>query len=157
MVAHHQSGQHQAGMIAHVQPQSRREEDLMTTLEYLHPEGLFKGKVPLSPAVKSGKFVFVSGTPAFDAAGTLMLGNFSAQMKQVMENIACILTSAGAGWDRVVKMNVMLIRREDFDEMNRVYATYFSEGNFPARTSTIVAALPQPGFLLEIECVAMLK
>ncbi|WP_408968289.1 RidA family protein [Paraburkholderia sp. BL6669N2] len=26
------------------------------------------------------------------------------------------------GWDRVVKVTVLLVRREDFKEMNRIYA-----------------------------------
>ena len=51
----------------------------------------------------------------------------------------------------------MLTWREDFAEMNRIYATYFPTGNFPARTTAIMFALPQPDFLLEIECEAVLE
>ena len=32
--------------------------------------------VPVAPAVKVGKFVFVSGTPGFDSAGKLAVGDF---------------------------------------------------------------------------------
>ncbi len=113
--------------------------------------------VPVSPAVRVGKLVFVSGTPAFDAAGKLAVGDFPAQMKQAMENVTAVLKSAGAGWDRVVKVNVILIRREDFAEMNRIYTGYFPGGHYPARTTTVVSALPQPDFLLEIECEAVLE
>jgi 2-iminobutanoate/2-iminopropanoate deaminase len=38
--------------------------------------------VPVSPSVRAGKFVFVSGTPGFDKEGRLAVGDFSAQMKQ---------------------------------------------------------------------------
>jgi reactive intermediate/imine deaminase len=113
--------------------------------------------VPVSPAVRVGKVVFVSGTPAFDATGKLAVGDFPAQMKQAMENVTAVLKSAGAGWDRVAKVNVILIRREDFPEMNRIYAGYFPDGHYPARTTTVVSALPQPDFLLEIECEAVLE
>ncbi len=129
----------------------------MTSLEYIHPEGMFKGNVPLSLAVKVGQHLFVSGIPAFDTEGMLAIGNFTAQMNQVMENITRVLAASGAGWDRVAKMNVMLTRREDFAEMNRIYATYFPLGKFPARTTTILVSLPQPDFLLEIECEAILR
>ena len=44
---------------------------------------------------------------------------------------------------------------EDFKEMNRIYAAHFQAGRYPART-TAVTALPNPDFLLEIECVAAL-
>ena len=111
--------------------------------------------IPVSQAVKVAKFVFVSGTPAFDGSGKLAVGDFPAQMKQVMDNMTAILKASGAGWDRVVKTNVLLMRPGDFAEMNRIYATYFADGKYPARTTVIVAGLPHPDFLLEIECEAL--
>lgn len=113
--------------------------------------------MPVSQAVKAGELVFVSGTPAFDANGKLAVGVFPAQMKQVMENIAAVLKAAGTNWDRVVKTNVLLIRSGDFAVMSRIYATYFPDGRFPARTTSVVAGLPHPDFLLEIECEAVLR
>jgi len=53
-------------------------------------------------------------------------------------------------------VRVMLTRREDFAEMNRIYSTYFPSGNYPARTGIVVDALPSPDFLLEIERQAVL-
>jgi 2-iminobutanoate/2-iminopropanoate deaminase len=112
--------------------------------------------IPVSSAVKVGKLLFLSGTPAYKD-GKLAIGDFSAQMKQVMENISNTLKSAGTGWDRVVKTNVMLTRSADFDAMNSIYATYFPDGKYPARTTVVVAGLPSPDFLLEIECQAILE
>jgi 2-iminobutanoate/2-iminopropanoate deaminase len=109
--------------------------------------------IPVSSAVKVGNFIFVSGTPAYKD-GKIAIGDFPAQMKQVMENIAGTLKLAGTSLDRVVKTNVMLTHSGDFDEMNRIYATYFTEGKYPARTTVVVAGLPSPDFLLEIECEA---
>jgi 2-iminobutanoate/2-iminopropanoate deaminase len=112
--------------------------------------------IPVSSAVKVGKLVFVSGTPGYKD-GKLAIGDFPAQMKQVMDNIANTLKAAGIGLDRVVKTNVMLTRSADFDAMNSIYATYFPDGKYPARTTVVVAGLPSPDFLLEIECEAMLE
>ena len=125
-------------------------------LDYVFPEGQHRVAAPLSPAVKAGNMIFVSGIPAYDAAGKLAVGDFPAQMRQTMANIAGILAAAGAAWDRVAKVNVLLTRREDFPEMNRIYAEHFPEGKYPARTTAIVYSLPRPDFLLEIECVAVL-
>ena len=111
---------------------------------------------PFSPAVKVGKLVYVSGIPAFDKQGKLAIGDFPAQMKQVMQTITEILKASGADWSHVVKTNVFLARREDFGEMNNIYKTYFPSGKYPART-TVIATLPHPDFLLEIECVATLE
>ena len=113
--------------------------------------------VPVSQAVKAGKFIFVSGTPAFDSNGKLAVGDFPAQMKQVMENMTTVLQAAGTSWPRVVKTNVLLVRSSDFAEMNRTYASYYPDGKFPARTTVVVAGLPHPDFLLEIECEALLE
>ena len=73
--------------------------------------------IPVSSAVKVGKSVFVSGMPAFDASGKLAVGDFPAQMKQVMENLTNVLKAAGTDWSRVVKTNVLLMRAGDFAEM----------------------------------------
>jgi 2-iminobutanoate/2-iminopropanoate deaminase len=111
------------------------------------------GRVPLSPAVKTGNLVFVSGTPAYFGNRQIARGDFPAQMHQVIKNIQAALAAAGSSLDRVVKMNVILVRKSDWDDMNRIYREYFTEGFYPART-TIVCDLANPDFLLEIECVA---
>jgi len=113
--------------------------------------------IPVSSAVKVGKTVFVSGMPAFDNSGKLAVGDFPAQMKQVMDNLTRVLNAAGTDWSRVVKTNVLLMRASDFAEMNRIYGSYFPEGRYPARTTSVVAGLPHPDFLLEIECEALLE
>ena len=113
--------------------------------------------IPVSSAVKVGKSLYVSGMPAFDSGGKLAVGDFPAQMKQVMENLTRVLKESGTDWDRVVKTHVYLIRAGDFSEMNRIYGSYFASGKFPARTTLIVSALPHPDFLLEIECEALIE
>jgi 2-iminobutanoate/2-iminopropanoate deaminase len=112
-----------------------------------------KPRVPLSPAVKIGNLLFVSGSTPFTVDYEIARGNFPAQMHQVMENLKTILETAGSSLDKVVKVNVFLARIRDFQEMNEIYRTYFKEGNYPART-TIEATMTNKDFLLEIECVA---
>ena len=111
----------------------------------------------MSSAVKVGKSLYVSGMPALDRDGKIAVGDFPAQMKQVMDNLARILIAAGADWSRVVKTNVFLVRAGDIAEMNRIYASYFQQGQYPARTTVVVAGLPHPDMLLEIDCEAHLQ
>ena len=116
-----------------------------------------RGRTSRHPTLTTAlEFVFVSGTPAFGEGGKLAVGDFPAQMKQVMENMTRILKASGTDWSRVVKTNVLLMRASDFSEMNKIYSTYFAEGKYPARTTMVVAGLPHPDFLLEIECEAIL-
>src|SRR5439155_22843610 len=79
--------------------------------------------IPVSSAVKVGKSIVVSGMPAFDSSGKLAVGDFPAQMKQVMDNLTRVLKESGADWSRVVKTNIYLMRASDFPEMNRVYGS----------------------------------
>ena len=122
----------------------------------MEPLDCFKGDVPLSLAVRAESLVFVSGIPAFAPNGALAVGDFPAQMRQVMANLGAILRAAECGWDRVVRTRVYLTRQSDVADMNRIYAAQFPDGRFPARTTLIVHALPRPEFLVEIECEAVL-
>lgn len=125
----------------------------MSTRKVINPASLTKPRAPLSHGVRIGDILFVSGTTPFIPGGRDMAPDFAGQMRQVMENIKVILAEAGTSLDRVAKMNVILTRISDFQEMNDIYRSYFKEGNYPARTS-IEAPLAVPGMLLEIECVA---
>lgn len=108
---------------------------------------------PISQAVRVGPLVFVSGITPFTTGLSLAKEDFPSQMRQVMENLATILTAAGSSMSRVVKCTVILARREDWRAMNEVYKTYWPGRDFPARTA-FEARLPHPDFLVEIECVA---
>lgn len=112
-------------------------------------------KAPHAHAVKTGNLVFVSGCPAYFGDMQLAKGDFQAQMRQSLTNVKNILEEAGSSLEKVVKVNIFLDRRADFDEMNEIYREFFGNDPmmWPART-TVEARLPRKDFLLEIECVA---
>jgi len=110
---------------------------------------------PLSFATRVGDLVFVSGIPGFDDSGALPDG-FEAQFGFVVKNIKRILDEAGATFADLVKVNVLLTRATDVAPMNALYAGAFGPAPYPARTTCVVQALPDPKMLIEIECVASL-
>ncbi len=57
----------------------------------------------------------------------------------------------------LVKVNVLLTRAADVATMNRLYAEAFGPAPYPARTTCVVAALPDPKMLIEIEGIAALR
>ncbi len=59
-----------------------------------------------------------------------------------MKNLQAILETAGLGFGHVVKTTIFITDMNRFAEINEVYGTYF-EGNFPARETVQVAALPK--------------
>ena len=65
-----------------------------------------------------------------------------------------ILEAAGLTMDNVVKTTVFLQNMSDFAAMNAVYAEFFTEGQYPARSAVEVGALPR-GALVEIETICV--
>jgi 2-iminobutanoate/2-iminopropanoate deaminase len=110
---------------------------------------------PLSFATRAGDLLFVSGIPGFDADGALPDG-FEAQFNNVIVNIKRVLGEAGATLHDLVKVNVLLTRASDVATMNALYAGAFGPPPYPARTTCVVQALPNPAMLIEIEAVASL-
>ena len=108
---------------------------------------------PLSFAVRAGDLLFISGIPGFDAQGDLP-ASFEAQFANVVVNIKRILGEAGASMRDLVKVNVLLTRASDVATMNALYASAFGPAPYPARTTCVVVALPNPAMLIEIEAVA---
>jgi len=111
---------------------------------------------PLSFATRTGDLLFVSGIPGFDANGALPDG-FEAQFGNVVINVKRVLGEAGATFRDLVKVNVLLTRATDVPTMNALYAGVFGPPPYPARTTCVVQALPDPRMLIEIEAVASLK
>jgi enamine deaminase RidA (YjgF/YER057c/UK114 family) len=110
---------------------------------------------PLSFAARTGDLLFISGIPGFDANGALPEG-FEAQFANVVNNFTRVLTQAGATMRHLVMVNVLLTRASDVATMNRLYAEAFGPAPYPARTTCVVQALPNPQRLIEIEGVASL-
>jgi len=106
---------------------------------------------PLSPAVRAGDFVYVSGQVPTDASGSLVTGTVEAQTRQVLDNVKAALALAGASMDQVVKTNCILEDARDFAAFNKAYAAYFPKEP-PART-TIEARL-MADIKVEIDAIA---
>ena len=76
-----------------------------------------------------------------------------AQTRQSLTNVKAILEEAGLTMNSVLKTTVFLSDMNNFAAMNEVYATFFTEGSFPARSAVEVARLPKDA-LVEIEVIA---
>lgn len=112
---------------------------------------------------RGGDFLFVSGTSSRRAdntfagvevcdSGTIVL-DVRVQTRAVIENIRDILASVGAGLEDVVDVTTFLLRMEDFDAYNEVYAEFFDYDG-PTRTTVAAYELPHPHLLIEIKVTA---
>lgn len=110
---------------------------------------------PYSQAITCNGMIYTSGQlPADPDTGALVEG-IEAQTRQSLSNVKAILEAAGSGMDKVVKTTVFLSDMENFGAMNQVYAQFFGEGAFPARSAVQAGRLPKDA-LVEIEVVAAL-
>lgn len=110
---------------------------------------------PYSQAIDCGSFIVTSGQIPIDpATGNLVEGGITAQTRQSLTNVKAIVEAAGLTMDHVAKTTVFLQNMADFAAMNAVYAEFFTEGNYPARSAVEVGALPK-GALVEIETICI--
>ena len=109
---------------------------------------------PYSQAIEFNGIVITSGQiPIIPATGTFPEG-IREQTRQSLTNVKAILAAAGTDMDHVVKTTVFLSDMNNFGAMNEVYATFFTEGSYPARSAVEVARLPKDA-LVEIEVIAV--
>ena len=106
---------------------------------------------PLSPAVRAGDFVYVSGQVPTDASGVIVQGGIEAQVRQVFENIRAALALAGGSLDQIVKTTCVLQDARDFEAFNRAYSALFTQDP-PARTT--VEARLMIDIRVEIDAIA---
>jgi 2-iminobutanoate/2-iminopropanoate deaminase len=116
-------------------------------LEYMTlPEGVLPPVAPYSHAARAGDFLFVTGQLAEDpTTGEVQCGPIETQVKQVMENLQLVLEHARTGFDRVVMARMFLTNFRDYEMANAIYASYFSAGRLPCRTTVGVIALAGRG------------
>lgn len=110
---------------------------------------------PYAQAVTLNGLIITSGQLPIDPATGAFPEGIQAQTRQSLTNVKAILEAAGSSMDKVVKTTVFLSDMNNFGAMNEVYATFFTEGSYPARSAVEVARLPMDA-LVEIEVTAAL-
>ncbi len=111
---------------------------------------------PFSHAVEADGWVHLTGQmPTDPDDDSLPLpGGIEAQTRRVMDNLIIVLQSLGLGLEHVIQVRAYLTRfDEDYEAMNRTYASYFPNDRRPARTCVGVTGLAR-GALVEIDMVA---
>jgi 2-iminobutanoate/2-iminopropanoate deaminase len=98
---------------------------------------------PYNQAIRSGNMLFISGQVCIEpSTGELKNKDVQEETHQVMHNLKAILAEAGMTFNNVVKTTIFITDMNRFSEINEVYGKYF-EGNFPARETVQVSALPK--------------
>ena len=110
---------------------------------------------PYSQGIQAGSLIITSGQLPIDPATGAFPATIEEQTRQSLENCKAVLAAAGAAMENVIKTTVFLSDMNNFGAMNEVYATFFTEGQYPSRSAVEVARLPKDA-LVEIEVTAAL-
>lgn len=108
--------------------------------------------VPISPAVRAGRRLFVSGTLGNTPQTK---GDVAGQTREVLARIAKALSAAGASPADVVDSLVYLRDLSHFAAMNAEYRAFFAK-DFPARATVGTGLVPDDG-LVEIMVTAVTR
>lgn len=109
---------------------------------------------PYSQAILVRDTLYVSGQIPIDPAnGKLVNETIEASTDQVMKNILALVNEAGMTAENIVKCSIFLKDLGDFDDVNKIYASYFRSLP-PARETVQVSRLPND-VDIEISCIAV--
>ncbi|GII89154.1 hypothetical protein Ssi03_71440 [Sphaerisporangium siamense] len=124
--------------------------------EIAAPVGQYSHLAAVPPGAE---LLFVSGQIGALPDGRMAAPDAEAQTRQIYENIAALLTAAGAGPRDLVRLFTMVAGAEHVAGSRAgragAFAAWFPEGDWPAHSLIVVSALASPDILVEVEAVAV--
>jgi enamine deaminase RidA (YjgF/YER057c/UK114 family) len=104
------------------------------------------------------ELVFISGQVGVLEDGTLAGSDAESQTRQILANIGRLLGSLDAGPEHLVKLLTLLSGTEHLAGYRaaqaEVFARWFPDGDWPAQSLAVVAALATSELAVEIEGMA---
>lgn len=127
-------------------------------IRFSNPDTIAKppGYSHVVEAIGPGRIVYFAGQLGMDRSGK-MGANIREQIELAFENLKAALTSVGADFERLVKVNNYIVDiGKNIAQFREIRDKYVSTAAPPASTTVGVPELARPGALFEIEAVAIL-
>ena len=110
-----------------------------------------------SQAVRVGELVLTCGVAPLDEEGRVVgVGDFDAQFRATIDNVTELLEVAGSSFDRIVRQQVFLKRRQDLNRFRTLRAELYSPPH-PASVLVVITEHAHPDMLIEISCEALVR
>jgi len=106
-------------------------------------------------AVAAGGFLFLAGILPLAADGSLVPGGVREQALHVAGELRTVLAAAGSTPDRLVSVDVFLLRTGDAETVEHALRQPLGSTRV-AGSVVVVTALAVPGALVEVDAVALL-
>lgn len=120
----------------------------------IQPESWSTAKLPLSPGVRAGDYVYVSGLVAQNEDGSFVTGSLEDEVNGAIDRIEEVMVAAGGTLSNVVNVTAYLSNAQIFPVFNAVYASRFGPV-MPAR-ATLVVGFVHPDVRVELSAVGYL-
>jgi enamine deaminase RidA (YjgF/YER057c/UK114 family) len=128
------------------------------TLELINPEDLSTPESYTQVVAATGsRLVFVAGQVAEDAQGNLVgRGDLPAQARVAFANVGRAVAAAGARPEQVARITIYVVghRAEYLRYISEARMAVFGDHR-PADTLLGVDTLAEPGYLIEVEAIAV--
>jgi 2-iminobutanoate/2-iminopropanoate deaminase len=108
-------------------------------------------------AADTDGLLWVTGQPGLDIEANLVGDDAATQAQQSLSNVRDIVEAGGYALQDVVKLTTYLSHPKDYQGViavqNAFLNEHFRHAGYPA-TTTVVAEMPPPGMLVEVEVIA---
>lgn len=102
-----------------------------------------------------GNLIFLSGQAALDLQGNIVgAGDFDLQAEQTLRNVQLLLSEAGSGLDKLIKVTIYLTDMAHFPKIVELRRKWFTPP-YPADTIVEVRSLALPELMIEIDAIAL--
>ncbi|MEO3754510.1 RidA family protein [Streptomyces sp. B6B3] len=126
-------------------------------IRHINPEGLHRSPA-FSQAVvveQPAKTIYIGGQNGVDADGRVVGPTVGEQTRQAFRNLATVLESEGASLANIVHWTIAVVRDHSFDEGVAAFQEVWNPADPPPAITVHVVAGLGPGFLVEIDAVAV--
>ena len=122
-----------------------------------YPEQNLDNDLCHAVVVQGGRTVYLRGQcpQNLDDGADIDSHDPAEQARKVMDNISQLLAETGGGLEHLVKLSVYLVDVRHREAVYRVMGEYV-RGVHPVCTGLVVQALARPGWLVEIDAIAVI-
>ena len=126
-------------------------------VRHINPEGLHRSPA-FSQAVvveQPAKTIYIGGQNGVDADGKVVGPTLGEQARQAFRNLATILESEGASLANIVHWRIAVVDGQTIDDGVAAFQQVWNPADPPPAITVHVVAGLGPGFLVEIDAVAV--